>query len=641
MGDDLDDLLKKSYSEDKNGGFEATGLPSELEKNLHGLDTDVFNDGLEFIDNVSIYDPEFQNKDSGDGILSEIEEIMAKGGSGPEGFDESTPTPEEDLLETSMPEDIATVTGAPLEKKKFRLNKYYIMSGVLVFLIIGVMSAIIIVSRNFKDNTGNIAISKPKSTSNNANYIYLNKVFPVSGQIIDVKSILLDKMATVIYFSNEIDISRYDMHILDEGNNAYMPDISFLNSANVKYMRFSPLKDDAKKFDFIVKDIVNGESNSISFTLEGGGDSSSVLFSNEKQNLFPPGAGFSGTLDKAVFSGSGSTIYFSFKYKNPENILYIEDSQTEVAEMHENVARLLGQREKPIQFIYGDDGLSIGRMDFEPVKNLNSKVYIKFNNIFRSFEYGKEIDPSGLFLNNEESQQKYTVGNYDIILERMGRQGDRYVLVMHAENNAIFGKSSLENDLGHIEIIPDIELVFESPDGKEIKSQGEVFSADIGTDVVFDVGGISEFAGGKMSLKINSLSFKLETLEIEVDLEKCVASDGELSISDNEMLHGAFMERLRYKSGEINEVGSFSDSLMADSQLLRYYSPEPMAKNISYGLNVLTSYHEGEKIYAAVVDSWQAETEYGYKRASNFHKVVANVKNNGSIEIIEDDILTD
>ncbi len=598
MDDNLDDLLKQSYQESETAG----------EGDLINSSFDKENEEFEKI------------------VLNMEEEV----------------TPEIDFDEASADKNSDEIILKDETQKVsfFKKNIYYIVAGILTLMIIGVGAGIIVVKNKIgekvKENA--IEISLPANVLNNANFIFINKAFRISDQIIEIKKILMDDRYTIIYFNNEIDLSRYRVGILDQDNNIYLPDISFVDNERVKSLHFAAFGKDIKSFDLFAKDIESGEEIHIPFKLKKKSVLAQSVVFDEPQNIFLSDTENIGILDKVNFSSAGTSLYFDSTYKNKDNSIFL-DTENGSIEIKENALRLVEQREKPLQFAFEDNKLMLYRMDFEPLRSLDSKVYIKFNNIFKQYGIHKEIDPSNLFSNRKESELRFSLEDFTVVLEAMGLGKNNAILVMHAENNYSFGNSVNANDeySNRKEVRADIDLIFENADGSVIETKGEVLSAEYGTDIVFDLSKIENtFGNSNLKLRINSFSIRKESQEIEINLKDYKKHN--VDSANEEIIKNALIERLKYKSNLISssEINNFNKELL-ERNISGDYKPVAGAENMLFGADVLISKKLGDKYFVVAADNWHGSVNGKYEEFSAIHKIVAEIKNDGILEIIKDD----
>ncbi len=619
-----ENVAKETESQSENSS--EPNYDAEIEKLLkQDAEIELEDVDYEYINDISVYDTLRNEKDE---VIKEINEELQS--------------------ENSSDNENNIDNG---------INKMYIiLIAVIGVLIIAVIAFIIIVAsakptKKVSNGSKSAVIDFNKYKSNNANYIYLSQKKDFDEQKFELSKMLVDSKATLFYFNNKFDIQKYNIILSDDKGVVYGMDLSFIQNMassdedeeKSTILRFEPLNINARSINLSLYNVESGKGIEFKFDFNGNIEETPVKYIFDKE-ISSKNSDVKINIDNMVFSSAGSSVNYTIQSAGKGfSIVQEKGKNGSIINLEENASAVKKLKKYPSMYTFNSGNIILGRMDFDSIENLNSKIYLTFSNIFKSYAVNRDISANNL--SSEKKPLPISVGNYNVIIEGVNFQNNGVILVFHGENKNVKFDSKKPN-ANRVEVRLDAEIVSTNSSGMEIILNGSCRSAAYGTDMVFPISKSNRdlfynLGVNNITIRIKSVLIKTEDLKFEYDLSKGeVANNQEKEKASSDVID-AFKGRLAYKSGEksIEAVMGFDERLVKSGDVLSEYAPMKTVERAQYSAQIISSSLLKDKFYAVVQDVWKApigiDEETYFSRT---HKIVAQ-KGEYSWKIIEDNII--
>lgn len=308
---------------------------------------------------------------------------------------------------------------------------------------------------------------------------------------------------TVFYFNKDIKWADFDIVLIDDEGTRYNAEIGGRDPSNIgTKLSFDPLTSKTRGLILTMVHRETKEKKEFPIRINSAiYITPSVYFNTSSRIVQNEDTGIDMTV--ATFNFSESSI--NYKIHAEEGNYYDFDRIS-----METVGSGKKYQYKDIRY-YLDENTITGNVKLPPVDNLSGVVSINFEDVYYIYENNAEINPSQLFVGGEEQMLTYKAGGTDIVLERLGKMGPYFILVLHGE----------DYEGTHIEAIVEAELKFTASNGDEITVKGECKSNSTGTDIKFDTSPYSDSELGMSNIKslvINSTKLKMGTVTKKISL---------------------------------------------------------------------------------------------------------------------------
>ena len=443
----------------------------------------------------------------------------------------------------------------------FRLNriptKVYVII-MLLLLALTIAGGLFLFTRvsgwaNSKEDNrtaGRIYINNSAQNPNSANFIYNDmKLYAGGGEVtgvdeegndiiaggeyVNLKKMSLDNSASVFYFYEDFDFSKYDISLTDLNDNYLCLDLSYMRDGSLQFpantVRFAPLPLGARGFFLNIKNLETKEviSNEFYFT-----DMHAITPSLNflaRQSINRPNGENIGGVYGMFFSSTASTVYFGLNdSENTYPVRFINNadgygSSVTITDRGRNLYEL---RPEPLIFDTAKEDLILGRIDFEPLSTLTGTAKISFNNLFVELPFRKTVDATQIFGSSDEKDQySFITDNYEIVFERVLSKDDTFIFVYHGRDlNA--ERDPNNKYAGRAEVVLDCDLVITLSDGTRVTLEPTIVrSKDIGANLVYDYSGSEHYSlikshrYGSFELVSKSALVSLGNIEIPLDLQ--------------------------------------------------------------------------------------------------------------------------
>ncbi len=532
-------------------------------------------------------------------------------------------------------------------------------AGSVLFLVLLIV-IVRVLNNGIQENLQRIerhsqTIAQPMQVANNANYIYLQKLEKLGDETLVIQKMLIDRMANVFYISKKINLDNYNVSLVDDKGNLYGIDLTFVKNENLPQygstetvLRFEPLKEGVEKFTLFIHEPQTNNSAIFNLDLEH-----KLTQSTPYRIAVSPVAKDSSLsvwaeLDRAIFSSQGSIVNYRLSWSDDNNTISLgskNDRSFDNIVMQEGAKSVTPTKARANEYTFGDKNSILGRMDFEPIRSLDSVVTISFKNLYEKINYPAEIPIGDLFFASEESPLEFNVGSKKVVFERLGKVGENYVLVLHAEDEMVYAVSNPEKSLDNrTEVILDAQLVAETISGMEVVLDGNNKASQIGTDILFNAKNASVFMEGipraNYKLRISNIYFKLHEVNVDLDLSKEQMTQSRDNERFEKFITDAYRSIILYKYGKgpKENISGFSPTLLEDSSFMSSYESGSYSGNDGEGSVQIITLSKGIEYNLAVVQEMWKEPGGLNKITYRTHKIVIT-NNQWGWEIASDEII--
>ncbi|MCL2416240.1 MAG: hypothetical protein FWD01_05425 [Defluviitaleaceae bacterium] len=499
------------------------------------------------------------------------------------------------------------------------------------------------------------AIHQPPQTFNNNSYIFTNMTAFVGEEEININRMLLDELATVFKFSDELDLERFHITLEDFGGKIYHPDLAFAHNPKRDEMlesatiRFEPLDRLVAGFTIGITDTQTGEHANFNFTFDG--DITPAIFINSPIDFGRTVNGIESRIDSANFSAAGSTINFSVQVDLAgASLVFVENAISAPVTMRHLGSATAGIFTHPEIHMFEQNGLILGRMDFRPLRTLTGDVGIYLSHMFLRYDLSNrpDIPAHDFFISGPDRSQEMTFGDFSLIIEGMQRQGDFIVMPLHGVNNTIFAGSGAVVNPGafnRIETFIDATLIGITSYGEQLRLPGTVRYDTRGADVIFNMDDLPEMRQiptTRMFLQIDGVYFRTGDLSTTIQLSNAERIPSDASRAMRSEIERHFITRLDYMRGTrtFDQITGFSENIL-HSEIIEHYMPINMAgaRNISYDAQVQSYRQLDSHIYAVVIEYFTYTNEGRLHEVTRRHSIIGEIQGNGEISIIRNQII--
>ena len=515
------------------------------------------------------------------------------------------------------------------------MGTFLAASGLILVVILGLSAGAIFgidrVSAARRDQiiaTAHLTpIEQPLNVANNSHFINVAMIESLEYEEFFLRRITIGQRGTLFHFEDIFDPNEYSIMLRDQDNNFFgriRQDIEYASSRRGTTLQFSPLRNTTRELTLYIQQVGGSESITFELLLEDGPGFPSAAYVNNSVPLFSGTDGLEHQImiANAVFSNTSSElIYLIRKDPSGESITFERDNLA----IRDGARRLESNRTKPAEFTFREQNLVLGRITYGPMLNLISTARVDFGDLFVSSPMPqRNIDITALFRDTPEDVQRIQVGNYTLVLERMGVRGNLVILVMHGHDAY---DQRMRTEL-------DVNLVIETASGP-ITIAGQNHSMEQGTDIVFDASGhgITTINPNNVRLDIASFNMLATDVSVSLHLDHQSLRPSQNRVDVESFIRTAFSSRLSYRLENIsfNSIRGFSFDVLYNQAIMRHYTPMSLPENAvaMYDIQVLAGAFYGEDIFLAVVEEELAITENGYiSTLHTTHQIV--------VQLIED-----
>ncbi len=537
-------------------------------------------------------------------------------------------------------------------KKNSNLLKVIAVLSIMVVVMGGLFAYQLKRKKNL-EMQGKLQVSVPVYNANSPNYIYLAQEKEFKGENLKLIKMSVDSEATVFYFNRDLDFMLHEVELNDKNGKNYNIDLSFVETNSEmknSCVRFESLDTGIDEFTLSILDSNTEEKVSYTIVLKGDLEYIPTKYISNPITVVDAKNNVSLVLEDVMFATTGTTLNYRLNWKYDDGYIQLgweDDSIDEVILVNEKNTALNISRSYPATYSFVEDNTIIGRMDFERVQNLNSKVDIKFKNIY----WIKDMMDTEISLDNisynthgkDVKSKNITFGRYKLEFERFGIFENYAILVYNAKDLLM---PEMEDNSNRVEAKIKAELVITDKiyDGVEAVVEGKCLSKQEGAQLTFDIGSVSEivakFSNPEYSLRVSYVGLKLDDEEISLDLSQL---DDTTIQEDKEEIKDFVLEatekRLAVKSLEIDKSELdkyFSDEILSDESIIRdYFKTTNLVGKAEYSAQILTMGKDREKYYAVVQEAWKGNEGIREVHFYRTHKMVIS-KIDGEWVVIED-----
>lgn len=540
------------------------------------------------------------------------------------------------------------------EFSKLSKRTVLIAAGTLLGAVVLFGGTAILLAKSYNEKSERISnhtISNTDQTYNNLNFVFLEDEVDFEDSSLILNKVLIDNVATIFYFNKSIDEQKYHFSLTDNYGTRYSLDLptviqkGIVKDDNPTILKFEGLNKNAKSIDLKLTNIETKEETSFYFFVDKNSVVSSSKYLTTPMRIQTNSPSIVASIENAVFSNSGTNISFKLEWQDDSEVIQMGSNyKSELISLKEGGKTILPKYSSVHKYNFDEEKTILGRLEFDAVRNLDSKLNLKFKDIYRKTYINKDIPVSKLLSRTENSSEVFQLNNYKVVLEAMGKQGSNYILTVHTEDTGVLAYSKDSNEFNNlVNTMLEAQLVCESVGGAEIIIDGENFNGDVGSDIVFNASAIMDLniPIENMTLRVKSVMMKIDEVGAYLDLSKVKYYPDTNTNKALDTITSAFRSRLAYKSGEIDEddIKSFSPEVLSSTRLMRNYKQLSLTEPAFYSAQVISYSLEDKKFMGVIAESWEGIEENEYKEFFRTHKVIAERNEQGDFIITSDTIL--
>ncbi|MCL1996509.1 MAG: hypothetical protein FWG63_09910 [Defluviitaleaceae bacterium] len=381
--------------------------------------------------------------------------------------------PEQPSLEDLEPPKTSKFKVPNLDRmNKFATKKVAISlaAAILIFSVIGVVAAMVLTPTlppldMAEEGQRPIVVSQGTIGAGGANFIFVSEQRGTGSSNFFMSRMLIDHFATVFYFGNTISWENYAVQLIDDQGRQYPLSIRHFRHAVGDRLSFEPIHTDARGVLLTIVNIHTGDE--VAFPIEFYG----ILHRMPSFHLNTRHSSILGesvlTVTGGRFAASGSSVFYELVYDYSgfsfENIFLNQGVSAHAFYDHQT-------------FDIGDNRI-LGRIDFEPIGTGGIDLNLMFSNTFITYSINQSMNVQGLLANIIENQIRMPIGQNTLVLERLGRFGADFILVLHG----------MDYEGMRQETRIDATLHVTDSTGHSVSLNANVTSGPFGTDVMFPV----------------------------------------------------------------------------------------------------------------------------------------------------------
>ncbi len=518
-----------------------------------------------------------------------------------------------------------------------------------------------------------VLIEIPSYYSNSANSIYVNQKAVFKDNILAIERLQISPSSTNFYFTDFVDVSSYNINIIDNKNKTY-----FLNLEHFKDMKdkenkvisMEPLDGGVKTFSLVIRDPASEEAVVYNYKFDKPFEHLPTRYLTKPISSANKDSKITATIEKGLFSSTDTYLEMKLSVNATGNVVRLGGNETsQLVKVTEGASSVLFD---DIIYLYSDtlnEHTVYAKAKFAPVKSLGSKLDVELNNLYEVYEVNRQIPVSSLMSAYNEYNDLLMFSGYALYLERLIKAGDKFVLVLHTEdinvnvpNEIVPASSGFGNttprpkptprplsedekeEYKRVETYLNAKLICREGFTNRFEIDGEVKTAKVGSDVIFDV---SEYADelaqtslNNLYIEIQDVRFKSPNIKFKIDLERLPIRPSVTLEDQKQHIKDSFESRLKYKFGLIgkNEITGFQNDLLIKQRLMKHYEPVANGAEPVYSVQIGPIEYESDKIEAIVFEIWQESEKTLSADFIKEHKITAKPLESGWI-IVTDEII--
>ncbi len=558
--------------------------------------------------------------------------------------------------------------------KNLTENKFYnIIKVILLILVIIIVSATTLQRVLLKKQVEKdiIYITQTDFVGNLPSYIYINEQLEIDDNEVILEKILVDTDTTILYFDtgyNEIDLNHYVVYILDENNKFYGVQSTEIDLNEDEYIiPLNGLEPGITEFTINITNMYTEESILLAFKSDKKlkvppskyVDGDLVIKYNNDANL---------NLINAQFSPAHSSLDFLLETDLLSPFTYVIGlgNEQERVLLYEEGRRLRSIKSTEKVYEFKNKDTTLIKVDFNPVKSLNSKVQIIISEVYKKYNIDQIFGTRELLLKEIQDYHTIKLDTYDVQLEGMKRYDDKIVLVAHSVDLEYYDRmyptveviqsknyydpikeepEEVKIDMtdpyaNRVPVYIEATLLVHKSGEEPFEIKGEVRTAQQGTDVMFTDSRLRNTTSADYDLRIDNILFKIDDIDFELDLKKLDYNIDAQTTEYIEFIESSMINRLKYKSKEkvLTSITGFSDEVMNNNDIMTLYKPVDVISPARYDVTVDSYVYRDNEFLAIVVEQWNGITKSGFEHINNIHEI--QVENTGGkLEIVYDKVI--
>jgi len=463
---------------------------------------------------------------------------------------------------------------------KILVISIWAMGGLVAASLLFVVG-LLIATNTGNQETGTFNLSPPAYAFNNASHSLVNLSAPLGDDTIVLNRLLLDEVVTSFYFGGFLDPSRYIFALEDFNGRIYSRNVSLATNPvrdqalNQTVVRFEAMDSTAEGFTISVTDLHTGQTSSIELTF----DADAIAVGRFTTSHIVIDTGLSDitlSIDSGVFSAAASSFNFSMSYANP-NVSLVFGQDTGVPPV---LIRHMGATVPVISNLqtssFPQDGITLGAMDFNPLRSLTGRVEVVFGQIYKRYELNTSIATIGMFAGDDDRARTIELADHIINIHGLLHQGHFFVM-------PLYGTPRVQGeDAERLPTTMEVTLFGVNDYGQQARLPGVVRYDARGTDVTFDIReneAILDIPLGRLFLDFESVSVRLPEFSAFVYLD-----DADFA-----------------PHGHTSAVKSAIEAAFAQD-LPQFAAQFDATHNVEHAVQVRQIHFDGDNVYARVAE---------------------------------------
>lgn len=370
-----------------------------------------------------------------------------------------------------------------------------------------------------------IYVSQGDLGANNANFVFVAEERRAGETRFNMSRLLIDQTATVFTFNRDMDWTSYEAVLTDDNGAVYQLLLNQNQQMVRDYLAFEPIDLGARGLTLTIASRATGSYALFPIIFEGTIVRLPVFYMNQPQGAFFGDTTFS--MMSASFNSFQSHIYY-----------YMDTSIGNLS--FDNIFLTQGGTTLPVisneTFNIGN-GIVVGRLDFGPLPVAAGNVQLVFANGFNVYGLNQRVSVSSLFRNTLEDRIEIPVRDNTLILERIGRRSEDFVMVLHGTDS--------EGRRHETRLEAELQV---TSGGTQHVLEGQTFSGTLGSDMLFPMTTSIGPNLGSVYLAIERAYFGGTDFTLDISLEHTASGpsfyDGQQINAGREILQGMGYNRV-------------------------------------------------------------------------------------------------
>ena len=350
-----------------------------------------------------------------------------------------------------------------------------LVASILLIAALGVGTVWFLNNRDYYDESVNMGTEYEPSIvvsqgsiggALDSNFIFVSENRGTGDRNFFLSRMLLDSQYTVFYFEDSINWDDYIVDLVDNQGRVYHYAIlGNLGSQITNRLAFQPVHTDTRGLVLTITSRDTGSTATFPIEFDGSMARLPVFYKNIRTQKDLGDSVL--TITGGSFASSGTNIFYTIEHGDTgfdfDNVTLV--SGVRISTLRNHVAYYVG------------NGTILGRLEFDPVSNVSGNINLVFGNAFMRYNNSQAIDITSLLTNNVLNRIEIPFGDSNLVLERLGRRSNDFLLIMHSTDE--------NGERQHTRINATLQVI--DTLGNNAFLDGTIMSGPIGADMSFDI----------------------------------------------------------------------------------------------------------------------------------------------------------